>query len=132
MLNEIVPKVKKVIELATICNREYEEKQQKDEYNLADIPDIDDLADNQSEEALTNYLYEMSYEEIEKIEAVMILGREKDYDQKKSAEEIFLDEINYIRLTHGKGDKDLAIDYITSKAKLSRYLKDGLTILKCT
>lgn len=130
MLSEIVPKVKKTIQLAAKCAAEYEKTHPANALGFVDSFDVEDLQDNEFEKALTDYLYSLPYEDIEAIEAIMLLGREKKYNNKLSPEEILKKEIHTLRLSMGDGDKGMAIDYISEKAPLAKYLEDGLKILK--
>lgn len=127
MLKEITPKVLLVINLANRINKDYERTTNEEQsfLNILDIKSTD------IEKELDNYLYSLEYTDIEAIEAIMILGRDKQFTESFQPEELLQKEIEYIRSIHGDGNKDLAIEYITSKAKLDIYLKNGLKILKC-
>ena len=126
MLCEIVPKVKKVIELAKKCNWENVDETPQDLV----INDLKDLEDNEQEQELISYLYSLPYDDIETIEAIMYLGRNKEYDAAQTPESILKKEIEYCHDLYGEGDKNMAIEYITSKMPLATYLNDGLSILK--
>lgn len=131
MINELVPKVKKVIEMAEKCRIHYESSCSKSNNGIINMSDIDDYSESDVEVKLKDYLYSLPYEDIEAIEALMYLGRDKDYDKNQTPEEVLKSEIDYMRsTTWGKGDKHLAINQIIEKVPLGKYLKSGLEILK--
>lgn len=130
MINELLPKVKKIIEMAEKCRVNYENSCSKSTNGIVNLSDIDDYSESDVEVKLKDYLYSLPYEDIEAIEALMYLGRDKDYDKNKTPEEVLKSEIDYMRSTAwGKGDKYLAINQITEKVPLDKYLKSGLEIL---
>lgn len=130
MINELLPKVKKIIEMAEKCRVNYENSCSKSTNGIVNLSDIDDYSESDVEVKLKDYLYSLPYEDIEAIEALMYLGRDKDYDKNKTPEEVLKSEIAYMRSTAwGKGDKYLAINQITEKVPLDKYLKSGLEIL---
>lgn len=74
---------------------------------------------NKCDTSLIKFMYEMSYEDILDIEALLFLGR--------GDEPSFLSAREYLADAYPNEDgKRMAIDYITSKAPLADYLTKGL------
>lgn len=80
------------------------------------------------EKALNDYLMTLDRDVVETLEALMLLGRDKEFRREgRSPEE------NYLKLKeeryHRHPDQQAAVYYLTGKKPLAQYMEDGLAYL---
>lgn len=120
---EKINKAKKVMELSYIRRSLYQNQEglerliQSDEYNKA-------------EERLTEYIDELSFEDLKFIQAIMYLGRDTSLEEKAnySATELLKSQIEYLD-KNGWTTKEGEADHVQGKMPLDEYLKEGLSII---
>ena len=91
------------------------------------------LKQTPEEIALISYFDNLSYEDIQLLQAIMYIGRDGksyyfDKKDKVTSSELLQTAIDYHSGLHS-GDKDAAVSHIIGKAPLDRYLTDGAEIL---
>ena len=80
------------------------------------------------EKALNDYLMTLDRDVVETLEALMLLGRDKEFRKEgRSPEE------NYLKLKeeryHRHPDQQAAVYYLTGKKPVAQYMEDGLAYL---
>lgn len=86
--------------------------------------DFDDTYDRQ----LTEILMSLELDEVMALQSIMYLGRDKDYNEKMTDDEIFGDYKKYIE-SLGNNTKELAVRQMVEKIPLGAYLTEGYEIL---
>jgi len=122
MYKKLIGVAQKVVAVANI-----REKNQTDGFfSLSNmiISDFDDTYDRQ----LTEILMTLELDEVMALQAIMYLGRDKDYNSTMTADEIFLDYKKYID-TLGINTKELEIKQMVEKVPLGEYITEGYAIL---
>lgn len=83
----------------------------------------------EKEKALEEYLLKLDFEQIKILQTIMYLGRDHNYNQNDTPEQIYKEEREYMD-SLGWEDKWREVNKIMEKAPLDMYLKNGLKILK--
>ncbi|PIC82093.1 DUF3775 domain-containing protein [Sporosarcina sp. P1] len=119
---EKINKIKKVMELSYIRRSLYQNQE-----GLESVIQSD--AYNKAEERLTDYMDELSFEDIKFIQAIMYLGRDTSLEEKakQSATELLKSQLEYLG-RNGWTTKEGETDHVQSKMPLDEYLKEGLSI----
>jgi hypothetical protein len=110
-----VSKIDVVISLATARERAYN-LNPKTPSNTLDLP-------------LETYLNNLSFDEVKSLQAIMYLGRDKDYDSGLSPQKIYDSQFEYFDKTLGWNKKDLEVNQMIEKMPLADYLLEGKRIL---
>lgn len=80
--------------------------------------------------ALDSYLNSLSFEEVKSLQAIMYLGRDKDYDNNLSPKQIYNSQINYFNKSIGWNTKEIEINQMVEKMPFADYLIEGKKILE--
>jgi hypothetical protein len=81
------------------------------------------------ERELDEHLNSLDFEDVKMLQAVMYLGRDRDYDKSLPPNAIYKNELDYFN-RQGWASKEIEIGQMTEKMPLADYLKSGLKILK--
>lgn len=81
------------------------------------------------DKSLENYLYNLTYDEVKSLQAIMYLGRDQDYDKNLSQQEIYNSQYEYFDKTIGWNSKELDINQMHEKLPLGAYLINAKEIL---
>ncbi|RBP88973.1 uncharacterized protein DUF3775 [Cytobacillus firmus] len=79
-------------------------------------------------EALESYMASLSFDDIKMLQTIMYLGRDRDYDNDMTPEEIYNDYLESFN-QRGWKTKNIETRQMTQKLPLSDYLNTGLEIL---
>jgi hypothetical protein len=80
------------------------------------------------EKALEDYLMQLDFEIIKILQTIMYLGRDKDYSNRDSPKDIYLEQRRYFD-NEGWTTKEIEINQMTEKLPLDQYLEEGFKIL---
>lgn len=127
MIQSIETEILKVIELAYNKSQATAEKED-DSINIGSIKKMLSSPYFRARRELTNYLEQLTYEQIQAIQTITYIGRdiEEEY-MHLPGEKLFKEYFN--RLTWND-KKSIEINQIAEKAKLDRYLIEGCRLLK--
>lgn len=134
MLDELKDVFRKVIELSEKRKKAMTDSREDYELRVTDIDNLIEKAMVESEEDrnLREYLESLDYETIKTLQIVMYLGRDQNYNENDTPEELFRKMREHFDELGWHEDKELEINQMIEKAPLDKYLKDGLRILKIT
>ncbi|MFY0781093.1 DUF3775 domain-containing protein [Peribacillus simplex] len=77
---------------------------------------------------LSDYLLNLSFDDVKMVQTVMYLGRDKDYKKSQSNIEIYKSMLEDLG-TNGWNTKEIEVRQIAQKLPLADYLRSGLEIL---
>jgi len=77
---------------------------------------------------LEQYLNGLTFDEVKSLQAIMYLGRDKDYDKDSTPQEIHDSQVEYFD-SLGWNTKEIEIDQMIGKVPFADYLINGKTIV---
>ena len=84
---------------------------------------------NKVEKELEDYLNTLTFDEVKSLQAIMYLGRDKDFDSNLSPQEIYDSQYEYFDKLLGWKTKSIEINQILEKLPLGAYLINAKQIL---
>lgn len=78
---------------------------------------------------LEAFLNSLSFDDIKSLQAIMYLGRDKDYDNNLAPQQIYNSQYDYFDKTLGWNTKELEINQMVEKMPLATYLIEAKKIL---
>jgi Protein of unknown function (DUF3775). len=81
------------------------------------------------EVALENYLNNLTFDEVMSLQAIMYLGRDKDYNKNQTSQQIYKSQYDYFDKVIGWSKKEIEINQIAEKLPLDEYLINAKKIL---
>lgn len=85
---------------------------------------------NNLDDKLEEYLNNLSFDEVKSLQAIMYLGRDRDYDANLAPQQIYNSQFDYFDKTLGWNTKELEINQMVGKMPIAKYLIEAKKILK--